>query len=252
MKNVLLFVVGLVLFASCKVFKPNLMLKTPKNYNYDKLIDSLGRLDYKISPNDVLIFKVFTNDGFKLIDLAASSNTIYRNDVDVVVESDGTAKMPLIGRLSIAGLTVREVENLFEEKYSKYYVNPFVTIKVSNKRVIVFPGNSGTARVINLQNNNTTIMEVIAAAGGIPEEGKAYKVKLIRNNENTSKKPFVYLMDLSRIEGLSDARTQVQANDIIYVEPRYKPVATITKEITPLLTLLTTVVILLQFYKLYK
>ncbi|MDX2172837.1 MAG: polysaccharide biosynthesis/export family protein [Bacteroidota bacterium] len=250
MKHIFLFLFTLILFSSCKVFKSSLMLKTPKNYNYDKLLDSLSKLDYKIAPNDVIIFKVFTNDGFKLIDLATTTTGSFRTDIDVVVESDGTVKMPLVGKFSIEGLTIREAESLFEEKYSKYYVNPYVTLRVSNKRVIVFPGNNGLARVIPLTNNYTTIMEAIASAGGIPDDGKAYKVKLIRNNEDSKKKPYVYLMDLSRIEGLADAKTKVQANDIIYVEPRYRPLSTFNKEITPLITLITSVLILYQFYRL--
>ncbi len=247
MKHIFLIIASLILFSSCKIFKSNLMLKTPKNYNYDKLIDSLGRLDYKIAPNDLIIYKVFTNDGFKLIDLATSSSAIFKTDIDVIVESDGSVKMPLVGRFNVEGLTVKEAENLFEEKYSKFYVNPFVSLRVSNKRVIVFPGNSGIARVITLANNNTTVMEAIASTGGIPEDGKAYKVKLIRNNPDPTKKPFVYLMDLSRIEGIADAKTKVQANDIIYVEPRYRPFSTFNKEITPIITLISSVLILYQF-----
>jgi polysaccharide export outer membrane protein len=225
------------------------MLKTPKNYNYDKLIDSLSVLDYKIAPNDLLTFKVFTNDGFKLIDLASSTNSQFRNDIDVIVQSDGTVKMPLIGRLNILGLTGKEVEDLFEEKFSKYYVNPYVTVRVSNKRVIVFPGSTGTAKVVSLTNNYTTVMEVIALSGGIPVDGKAYKIKLIRNNDDPTKKPFVYLMDLSRIEGLASAKTKVQANDIIYIESRYRPLTTFNNEITPILSLLTSAIIIYQFYR---
>jgi polysaccharide biosynthesis/export protein len=89
-------------------------------------------------------------------------------------------------------------------------------------------------------------MESIANAGGIMEDGKAYKVKLIRANPDNDQKPFVYLMDLSRIEGITAANSIVQAGDIIYVEPRYRPLATFTREIAPFITLLTTSFILYQ------
>lgn len=224
------------------------MLKTPKDYNYDKLIDSLSRLDYRIAPNDAIVYRIFTNDGFKLVDMTSANNFV-RNDIDVIVESDGNIKMPGIGRVSVMGLTIKEAEKLMEEKYSEFYVKPFVTLKVTNKRVIVFPGNTGQARVIALLNNNTTVMEAIAGANGIPEDGKAYKVKLIRNNPDPLQKPYVYLMDLSRIEGITYGYTKVQAGDIIYVEPRYRPFKTVVTEITPLLTLLTTALILVQFYR---
>lgn len=226
------------------------MLKTPKDYNYDKLIDSLARLDYKIAPNDAIQYRVFTNDGFKLIDLASTTAGAFRNDLDVIVESDGNIKMPLLNRFNIAGLTIREAEKVMEDKYAEFYVKPFVTLKVINKRVIVFPGNSGQAKVIGLANNNTTVMEAIASAGGIPEDGKAYKVKLIRNNIDPMQKPYVYLMDLSKIEGITLGNSKVQANDIIYVEPRYRPFKTLATEITPLITLITSALILFQFYRL--
>jgi len=170
------------------------MLKTPKNYAYDKLADSLAALDYKLAPNDAIAYKVLTNDGFVLINLSSSAaNSNFSYFIESVVQSDGFVKVPLLGQVKIAGLTIREAEQLLEEKFSKQYVNPFVTIRINNKRVIIFPGNNGTAKVVNLVNNNTSLMEVIANAGGIPEDGKAYKVKLIRDNPNDSKKPLVYL-----------------------------------------------------------
>ncbi len=48
------------------------MLKTPKDYTYDKIVDSLSKQDYKIEANDVINIRMFANDGFKLVDLANS------------------------------------------------------------------------------------------------------------------------------------------------------------------------------------
>lgn len=250
MRRLIIFIFSLAILSSCKIFKPSLMLKTPKDYNYDKLVDSLGRLDYKIAPNDAVVYRVFTNDGFKLIDLASSSNAAFRNDIDAIVESDGYIKMPLIGRVKVSGLTIKEAEKVMEQKYDSLYVKPFVTLKVTNKRVIVFPGSGGSAKVIALANNNTTVLEAIANVGGIPDEGKAYKAKLIRQNEDPTKKPYVYLMDLSRIEGLALGNSKVQAGDIIYVEQRYRPLKTFAAEIAPILTLITTALLIYQFTRL--
>ena len=249
MKKLLFIPVLILLFSSCKVFKSNQMLKTPKNYAYDKLADSLAVLDYKLAPNDAIAYKVLTNDGFVLINLSSSAaNSNFSYFIETVVQSDGFVKVPLLGQVKIAGLTIREAEQLLEEKFSKQYVNPFVTIRINNKRVIIFPGNNGTAKVVNLMNNNTSLMEVIATAGGIPEDGKAYKVKLIRDNPNDPKKPLVYLFDLSRIDGVKDGKSNVQANDIIYVEPRYRPLKTLSTELGPLVTIVTSVLLIYQFY----
>ena len=246
----LLLVVGVaIVISSCKVMRSNLMLKTPKDYAYDELIDSLARQDYKIAPNDEVFYFVYTNDGFQLINLTQQVSQQGRAQINAIVESDGFIKMPGIGRVQVAGMTIKELQYFLEEKYSEYYVKPYVEVRVGNKRVIVFPGNGGAAKVLPLNNNNTTVMEAIASAGGIMEDGKAYKVKLIRNDPDPKVKPKVYLMDLSRIEGLTLANSKVQANDIIYVEPRYKPLATFNKEILPLVTTITGIILLVQLFR---
>lgn len=244
--KIFLFCVAVALFSSCKLLRSNLMLKTPRDYNYDKISDSLAKLTYRIEANDEVNYKIFSNDGFKLVDLSSGTNFIERNDLNLTIENDGTAKFPLVGRIKLAGLTKREAEMLLEEKYTEYYVKPYVLIKITNKRVTVFPGNGGTAKVVNLLNNNTTVIEALALAGGITDDGKAYKVKLIRNNG--SNKPYVYLIDLSTINGLAAGRSVVLANDIIYVEPRYRLAKTLVNEITPILTLLSTTLIMIVYF----
>lgn len=247
MRYLIILLISLVVFSSCKVFRSNLMLKTPKDFTYDKLVDSLSRLDYRIAVNDILTYRLLPNNGHKLINMATEANQVYRNDIDVVVESNDSIKMPLLGRVKVAGLTIKEAEKLLQEKYATYYVEPFITIRVTNRRVIVFPGNGGQAKVLSLTNNNTSVMEALANAGGVLEDGKAYKVKLIRSNPDPNQKPFVYLMDLSHIDGIMAGQSIVQAGDIIYVEPRYRPLLTFSREIAPIVTLLTSILILYQF-----
>lgn len=239
--NFFLFLSVVIAFSSCKVFRSNLMLKTPKDYAYDKLSDSLRGQEYKLAPNDIITVKIFSNDGFKIIDLA-NVNQNYQYEINYVLDRNGRVKLPLVGDVPLAGLTIRESETYLEQVYDTFYVKPFVSMKVINRRVIVFPGNGGKAQVVPLTNNNTTVIEVLALTGGIAEDGKAYKVKLIRNEDK--KKPQIFLMDLSEIGGLSAGNTVVLANDIVYVEPRYRFAKTLVGEITPLLTLLTSTLLL--------
>ncbi len=239
-------IIFVTMFSSCKLFKANLMLKTPKDFVYDQIADSLIKQNYRIEKNDILQVRIFSNDGFKIIDLANSANNINRLDIDYLVKSDGYAKLPLIGKVKVAGLTITEAESYLEEVYNVFYVKPFITVKVINKRIIVFPGNGGKAQVLNLANNNTTIIEALALSGGIQEDGKAYKVKLIRNDGIN--KPKVYLIDLSKIEGITFGNTVVLANDIIYVEPRYRFTQTIVGELTPIISLLTSTLLIYSLF----
>jgi polysaccharide biosynthesis/export protein len=243
-----LFLIVLLSMYSCRTVTSSFMFKTPKNFNYDELEDTVKEKEYVINYNDVLDFRIYSNEGFKLIDITTSGalNQNLATGIIEAVDNNGMIKLPIEGKIFILGKTIREAEKMLEEIYAKIYVKPYVTLKVINKRVMVFPGRGGDARVVNLTNNNTTLIEALALAGGISDDGKAYKVKLIRNKDN---QPKVYLLDLSKVENVKLGQIKVQTNDIIYVEPKKRYATKILTEITPYLTLLSTSVV---FYTLFR
>lgn len=161
-----------------------------------------------------------------------------------LIDRDGTAKMPVIGRVKLEGLTIREAERYLESLYAQYYNEPYIILNVQNNRAIISPGAGGTAAVIPLNNNNTTLMEALAMAGGINQRGIASKIKLIRQNEDTKERE-VYLIDLSTVDGIHKADLIVQPNDIIYVEPLPLLAREFIQEISPVVTLITTSVSLI-------
>ena len=234
-----LFLALIVLtLSSCDWLKPSIMLKTPKGYKYTPP-PSNPILEYKIAPNDILEFRIYTNDGFRLIDMTAfnTENSLRVNQsFNYIVEFDGNTKLPLLGMVNLKGMTVREAEVFLEEKYGTFYNKPFVLLRVTNRRVIVFPGGEGSAKVIPLSNERTTVIEALAQAGGLYQTGKAKKIKLIRGD---FKNPEVYLIDLSTINGMQAGEMILQANDIIYVEPRLQIGKTFLSEITRYLTFIT-------------
>jgi polysaccharide export outer membrane protein len=216
------------------------MLKTEKDFQFSKFSDSLILENYKIAPNDEISLRVFANDGFKLIDITTqSTGAIARNTIDEIVDYEGKVKLPLLGKVKLSGMTLRQAQAFLEKEYESQYIKPFIQLRIINKRVIVFPGTVGAARVVNLVNNNTTLFEAIAMAGGISTDGKAYRIKLIRR-PSPEDKPEVFLIDLSTIDGVKAGNTTVLANDIIYVEPRPRFGQKVLQEITPYLSIITT------------
>jgi len=240
-----------ILLSGCGI-NSNIMFKTKKNYPYE-VDKTIGNVEYRIAPNDIISFSVFTNDGFKLIDLTTNVQSLSTNQgggsfnnsnsTRFKVDIEGYVKLPIIGRVKIKDLTVRESEKMLEEKYSTYYNKPFVMLDVVNRRVMVFPGTGGDGLVVTLENENTTLIEALALAGGVSERGKAKKIKLIRGD---SRNPEVFLIDLSTVEGMKQTNLLLQANDIIYVEPAKRLSSEIAAELLPIATIVTT---LLLFYE---
>ncbi len=238
LKKVLGIAIIALFFASCAPLNPSIMFKTPKDFKYTQPADSVG-LEYRIAPNDVISFRLFTNNGFKLIDISNENQVQFQNlnnGISYLVEFDGFVNLPIIGRVKVSELTLREAEFFLEEKYAEIYIDPFILLGISNRRVTIFPGNGGNGRVITLTNNNVTLLEALAQAGGITETGRANRVKLIRGDLSN---PEVYLIDLSTIQGVSQANIILQANDIIYVEPLGVTRRQLISEIAPILSLIT-------------
>jgi polysaccharide export outer membrane protein len=243
MRKFLIFLIIVVAAAGCqRKINPSIMFQAPSNYPYNEE-QTLKNIEYKIAPNDIIGLGVYTNDGFKLIDLTASSSSITGMTEGVtslttkyIVDIEGYVKLPIIGRVKIKDMTTREAEKMLETQYATFYNKPFVELEVLNKRVLVFPGEGGKGTVVTLQNQNTTLVEALALAGGISETGKAWKIKLIRGD---SRNPQVIMIDLSTIDGMKRSNMLLQANDIIYVEPVPRVSQGILAQITPIVGIIT-------------
>jgi polysaccharide export outer membrane protein len=234
-----------LLGAGCNINR-DIMFKTPRDYAFDSVQDTMDR-QFKVQPNDILSFRMYANDGFRMIDLInedeASLRAANRTPFTYLVDPDGSTKFPVVGRTPIAGLTVRQAELMLEQKYATYYKAPFVLLTVSNRRVVVFPGGGGDAKIIPLENNNTTLLEALANAGGIAKRGDAHRVKLFRRQPDGTRKVFQF--DLSDIDNLKYGDLVMQADDVVYVQPNAELARGLLTEITPLITLLTSTVLVI-------
>jgi polysaccharide export outer membrane protein len=242
MKKLVMLLLLTITLSSCNI-NPSVMFKVPSNYEFD-VDQTIGNVEYRVSPNDIVSMSVYTNDGFKLIDITTSAESVTsrlnnmnnNTNIQFLVEPDGMIKLPIIGKIKIAGMTIREAEKSLEAQYANFYNKPFVVVRVVNRRVTIFPGTGGSGRVVNLDNESTTVIEALALAGGLTNTGKAKKVKLIRGD---LRNPKVILLDLSTLEGVKQGNLLLQANDIIYVEPAPRVSQEVLMQITPIVGIIT-------------
>jgi polysaccharide export outer membrane protein len=241
----------LLLQVSCGI-NSNVLFKAPIGESAS--LDSLPinpNQEYRIDVDDKVIFSLSTNDGAKLLEsLSGSIGGIESGaSPEFVVRPDSTIEIPVLGKLKIAGMTIPETEDFLEKAFSKSYQNPFVQVKVTNQRVIIFPGEGSAAMVIPLVNRNTTLMEVIAQAGGVSERGKANTIKLMRKVNGVRE---IYVIDLSTIDGLKHADLIVQANDYIYIEPNPQLAREIIKEMAPIISLFSSFILIFTIFTTLK
>lgn len=243
--KILAIVVLTMLFGlnSCqKRFFPNVMFKEEASHivTDSSLIHSPNK-EYLIQRGDKISFKIYSNDGFVLVDqglkdIGVNTRAAGEN-VSYTVNEKGYVRLPIIDSVRVSGKTVPDVERLLEKKYSKIVQNPFVTVKVESWRVFVFKGLNGTGQVIPIEHQNTSLLEIIAISGGIPTDAKAYRIKVIRGEVDDD--PQVFLIDASSLTGLKESNIQILSNDIIYIEPMTKLSTGLVSEISPYVNLIT-------------
>ena len=137
------------------------------------------------------------------------------------VDADGTIDFPVLGRLSVMGLTRSEVSALVKNKLllSDMIKDPVVTVDFLDMYFSVTGEVAKPGRFI-INHDKTTLFDALSQAGDITIFGKRDNV-LIMREENGQQK--AYRIDLRHAQELySSPAFYIQQNDMIYVEPNAK------------------------------
>jgi polysaccharide export outer membrane protein len=105
------------------------------------------------------------------------------NDKPVGIDVDGTIKLPLVGRVRAAGLTIEQLEAEITESLKNYVRQPEVVVAVAEFRSqpVSVIGSVRSPGVHQLQGSKT-LVEVLSLAGGLAEDA-GYSVKITRRLE---------------------------------------------------------------------
>lgn len=228
----------LMLTSSCGVYNSNKLLAPSKDPSYTISSYEGQTADERIQSGDELRIKIYPNSGEKaLLSIAAlgeDESPAVQGD-GFVVNSSGEITLPLLGRISVQGLRIEELEAQLTEKLATIIQLPYVEITVVNKRVLLFNGK-GAGQVIPLKNEGTTLMETLAIGGGVKDFGKSNEIKLFRQ-ENGQRK--IYEFDLSEMNQLKNTDVIIKNRDIIVINHNPRNVQNTLREIGPWLSILT-------------
>jgi polysaccharide export outer membrane protein len=221
LQSIFLLLTLSALFASCRL-NSEFMFQAPKEYVFDVPEIDSTTIDYRIQPNDIISFNIFTNEGAVMLE--SSTSTVEASNIggsaglNYAVNSQGYIEFPIIGFQKVSGMKLADAQSFIEELYSPQFNSPYVQLKVVNRRVMVFSNPAGSGSVVKLGTESVSVIEAIALAGGIGADSKANDIKLFRNDGTGNR--LVYHIDLSTIEGIKYANMSVESGDIIYVQSR--------------------------------
>ena len=133
------------------------------------------------------------------------------------VDINGNISLPIIGKVSVVGLTVYEAEQLIASLIYPQYVKkePVVTINISNFKITIL-GDVNSPGVIDVEDDKINILEALAEAGDLNITGRRNNVMLIRTQDDGSRE--IYRYDLNDKYLLFSPYFNLRQNDMIYVE----------------------------------
>jgi len=250
-------ILGLFFILSSCSYKQNQILFEQKGSIPDSVlakVNSTNISNYRIQPQDILQIRNLQNSK-TIIDLtpntsAAATAVSAANNLPETfqVEDDGTVALTGLGRVQVAGLTrleaMKHIEDLYKESFLKA---PIIELKITNLKVTVLgelkvPGN------YPLTKDRTSLVEMIGAAGGLTDKANESDVKIIRGSQQN---PTVIQIDLRNLTAITDPRTMLQNDDVIYVAQNKRAVRSdqlqnFSTSIQPVLVILSAALIILS------
>lgn len=215
-----------ILASSCITNKELVYLQDKNNTTKDSLIIKELPKPYRVQVNDILsinvkaldseltsIFNPVNDEGNGRI----GSESLYFNGF--TIDLHGNIKFPILGEISVLGLTIKEIEEKVKSELLKQYFKEtaeiFVTVKLAGLRYTV-TGEVGGTGVLTLYQDRVNIIEALANAGDILPTGDRKDILIIRQYPNGQQ---IHHIDLTDISALNSPYYYIQPNDIILVKP---------------------------------
>jgi polysaccharide export outer membrane protein len=173
-----------------------------------KRVPAAAPLDYVLQPSDLLNVQVFQEENLKR---------------DVRVSQEYSITLPLIGKVDVKGLSLRQAEELIRQLYDRdYLVNPQVNVVVveyAKRSVNVIGQVNQPGAVLFPQEQGLTLLDAISRAGGFSRLANRSQVKLTRTNADGKTDTYIINAD-DLIKGTSSNSWPLLVNDIVFVPER--------------------------------
>lgn len=202
----LLVLVGLVLLPSCRTHPDKRVLQYLNKDGFGKRYTGNAEEENYITLGDTLQ----VTDSYHPEELRATG----------VVDIDGTVVLPELGATPVAGMTRTEIEALLMEKYSAYYDELDIKVRILSKGKSYFLFGELSKEGVQRFEGDLTVWEAVMLNQPDPRSANLGRVRLIRPDPVD---PQIIVVDIAAMieTGDSTYNVHVQELDIIYVPPTF-------------------------------
>lgn len=259
MKKIIPFIVLILLVTACS---------TQKELSYLNNLYELGGEnyfpmdvpDYKVQPRDILYVsvKAQTPEGAltEMLNDRTSANANYITNegsaymMGYSIDPQGNVTLPWLGEISVAGMTVYQIRDLFQQKIDSLFRHAYVEVRLMSYKFTVIGEVRMPGSYVNY-NDQLTVLEAIGRAGGIAETGTKEKILVIRPKGDQT---ITYSIDLQDKSLLSSPAYFITPNDVVIVQPNPKKVfnvnlPTISFIIATITSTVSTTLLLINYFK---
>lgn len=248
-----IFLLMALAFSSCVPHSKMVYLQKKEEHK-DTL--EFVRPDYFIKAGDILHIRVLTMDEESFLtfnNLESRGTTSYSsrdNQISVYlhgynVNEEGKITMPVIGAVSVSGITTEEAQEKIQSRIDEYLIGATVVVKIANFSVTILgevkrPGN------YYVYDNRFTVMDVLGVAGDMTEFGNR-KVNIIRQTEDGA---VFSVLDITDRNAVTSEFYYLQPDDLVYVQPhKVKRLGFREFPFSILFSAITTTILLLGFIR---
>lgn len=249
-------IITLFLFSCGKVRRDQIYFNNLPDTLKSIKVESSPYVEPVIQTNDVLSVIIQTVDPTNQVlvnqvtptsVMASSSGTGVSQTVSgFLVDKAGNIKLPWLGELKVAGLTITQARSMVDENARKYFTQPNVQVNFATYKVTVI-GEVLRPATYNIPFEKVTVFDAIGIAGDITIYGRKDNVLLVR--DSIGQKRLVRL-NLNSSDVFKSPYYHLKQNDIIYIEANKDKIATSesykTRSVTITVTLLSAFVVLLS------
>lgn len=254
-KPLLILIIVLLTATSCVSLKKVRYLQNEAEQKSPDAIEFSNETDpnYRVQNGDNLYIDVNSLDPKNINPFESNQNMSYQTNSEMsvylnsyMVSDSGFISFPVIGRVSVAGLTIAEIKNKLQETINDFFQLTDVTVKLVNYKISLL-GEVTRPGTYLVYQENINIFQAVSMAGDLLPYANREKIMIIRKSEKGST---VYRVNLLNTAILESPAYYLQPGDIIYVEPmNSKNYAFTAFPYTLIFATITTTLLILSYLK---